>query len=94
MLESRLGTRGGLSRLQCLHNPFNETGVQVDDEHPQEGHLLAGVLKDDPRIVGLTSKAVGGHHHGQVVHIHLGYSHVGWLSEYLERESGCEKRVE
>ena len=66
----------------------------MDDEHPQEGHLLAGVLKDDPRVIGLTSKAVGGHHHGQVVHVHLGYSHVGWLREYLERESGCEKRVE
>lgn len=76
--------QGGLCSLERLHHPFYETGVQVNDEHSQEGHLLSRVLEDDPRIVGLAPKAVGGHHHGQVVHIHLGYSHVGWLSEYLE----------
>lgn len=53
-------------------------------EHSQEGHLLACVLKDDPRIVRLAPKAVGGHHHSQVVYIHLGHSHVRWLREYLE----------
>lgn len=73
------------SVAQCLHHPLNETGVQVNNEHPQEGHLLAGVLKDDPRVVGLAPQAVGGHHHGQVVHIHLGYGHIGWLSKYLKR---------
>lgn len=86
MLESRLGTRGGLSRLQCLHNPFNETGVQVDDEHPQEGHLLAGVLKDHPGVVGLAAQTVGSHDHGQVVHIHLGDGHVGRLGKYLHTQ--------
>lgn len=55
----------------------------MNDEHSQEGHLLPSVLEYDPRIVGLAPKAVGSHHHGQVVHVHLGYGHVGWLSEYL-----------
>lgn len=53
-------------------------------EHSQEGHLLASVLKDDPWIIRLASKAVGGHHHSQIVHIHLGYSHIGWLGKYLQ----------
>lgn len=69
---------------QCLHHAFDEAGVQMNYEHSQEGHLLACVLKDDPRIVRLASKAVGGHHHSQVVYIHLGHSHVRWLREYLE----------
>lgn len=73
-----------LCALQPLHHPFNETGVQVNDEHSQEGHLLAGVLEDDPWVVGLASEAVGSHHHGQVVHIHLGNCDIGWLSKYLE----------
>lgn len=30
-----------------LYNTLNESGVQVNDEHAQEGHLLACVLKDD-----------------------------------------------
>lgn len=53
-------------------------------EHSQEGHLLARVLKDDPWIIRLASKAVGGHHHRQVVYIHLGHSHIGRLGKYLE----------
>lgn len=84
MLDGGFSTRSGLCGLHRLHYPFNETCVQVNDEHSQEGHLLASVLEDDPRIVGLASKTVGGHHHGQIVHIHLGYGHIGWLSEYLE----------
>lgn len=80
----RFSPRGGLCGVRCLNHPFNETCVQVNDEHTQEGHLLAGVLKDDPRIVRLAAKTVGGHHHGEVVDIHLGYGHIGWLSEYLQ----------
>lgn len=53
-------------------------------EHSQEGHLLACVLKDDPWIVRMASKAVGGHYHSQVVHIHLGHSHIRWLGKHLE----------
>ena len=69
---------------QCLHHALDEAGLQVDDQHPQEGHLLARVLEDDPRVVGLAAEAVGRHHHGQVVHVHLGDRHVGRLSEHLE----------
>lgn len=76
--------RAELWSLRCLHHPFDETGVQVNDEHSQEGHLLARVLEDDARVVGLASEAVRSHHHGQVVHIHLGDGDVGWLSKYLE----------
>lgn len=53
-------------------------------KHSQESHLLASVLKDDPWIVGLASKTVGGHHHCQIVYIHLGYSHIRWLGKYLQ----------
>lgn len=68
-----------------LHHPFNETRLQVNNQHSQEGHLLARVLEDDPRVVGLAAEAVGRHHHGQVVHVHLGHGHVGRLSEHLGR---------
>lgn len=34
-----------------LHHPFDKTGIQVHDEHSQEGHLLAGVLEDDARVI-------------------------------------------
>lgn len=77
----------GLNQQQCrpwLHHAFDEARVQMNYEHSQEGHLLASVLKDDPWIIGLASKAVGGHHHSQIVHIHLGYSHIGWLGKYLQ----------
>ena len=55
----------------------------MDDEHPQEGHLLASVLEDNAWVVRLAPQAVGRHHHGQVVDVHLGDGHVGGLSEHL-----------
>ena len=73
------------SAPEASHHSFDEAGLQMHDEHPQEGHLLARVLEDDPRVVRLAAQAVGRHHHGQVVHIHFSYRHVGWLSENLER---------
>lgn len=72
-----------MRREKSLHLPLHETGVQVNNEHSQEGHLFARVLEDDPRVVGLTAEAVGGHHHGQVVHVHLGDRHIGGLSKHL-----------
>lgn len=67
----------------------------MNNEHPQEGHLLACVLKDDSWVIRLASEAVGGHHHGQVVHIHLGYSNVGWLSKHLqEAKTGAKLSVQ
>lgn len=79
--------------VKCLHHAFDEASVQMNYKHSQEGHLLASVLKDDPWIIGLASKAVGGHHHSQVVYIHLGYSHIRRLGKYLEvmkRQSDLE----
>ena len=35
----------------ALYHALHEAGVQVLDEHAQEGHLLASVLKDDPRVI-------------------------------------------
>lgn len=70
-----------------LHHPFDETGIQVNDEHSQEGHLLARVLKDDARVVRLAAQAVWSHHHGQVVHVHLGYGHIGRLCKHLKEKN-------
>lgn len=69
-----------------LQNSIHEAGVQTLDEHPNEGHLLAGVLKDHPGVVGLAAQTVGSHDHGQVVHIHLGDSHIGRLGKYLHTQ--------
>ena len=70
----------------------------MDDEHPQEGHLLACVLEDDAWIIRLAPKAVRSHHHGQVVDVHLGDGHVGGLSENLgatrERATDRERGIE
>lgn len=84
MHDCKCVTGGVPCASQWLHHPFNETSVQVNYEHSQEGHLLARVFKDDPWVIRLTSEAVRGHHHGEVIHIHLGYSYVGWLCEHLE----------
>lgn len=77
-----------------LHHSFHVTGVQVNDEHSQEGHLFARVLKNNARVVRLAPEAVGGHHHGQVVHIHLGDRYVGWLSKHLRMEGGNSTTVQ
>ena len=83
---------------QSLHHTLDEAGVQVDDEHPEEGHLLARVLEYNAWVVRLAPQAVGRHHHGQVVDVHLGDGHVGGLSKHLggtrEREQGRERERE
>lgn len=61
----------------------DEAGVQVHDEYAEEGHLLARVLEDDARVVGLAAQAVGSHHHGQVIYIHLGLTHIHRLGKDL-----------
>lgn len=71
-----------------LHNALNETGVQVNDEHAQERHLLACVLKDDSWVIRLAAEAVGGHHHGKVIDIHLSNRHISRLSKHLGIISG------
>lgn len=82
-LFGKVWLKCALGEIQCLHHPLDETGVQVNDEHSQEGHLFTCVLEDDPRVVRMASEAVGSHHHGQVVHVHLGYGDVGRLGKYL-----------
>ena len=84
----------GLCELIRLHNPLYETGVQVDNEHSEKGHLLACVFEDDPWVIRLTAEAVGGHHHSQVVDVHLSDGHVGRLRKHLECvEEENEQRV-
>lgn len=74
------------------HHPLDEAGVQVDNKQPQKGHLLARVLEDDPRVLGLAPQTVGCHHHGQVIHVHLGLAYVGRLGKDLE-EKGMQRKV-
>lgn len=79
-----LRRRSGTS-LESLH----EGAVVVLDEGADVAHLLAGVLEDDARIVGLAPQAVGRHHHRQVVGVHLRLGRVLRLGEDLSR---MEKR--
>ena len=58
-------------------------GVEMEDKGPQEGHLLAGVVEDDPGLVRRRTQAVWCHDHRQVVHVHLGHLHVLWSAELL-----------
>lgn len=74
---------GGSAGLQ---NSIHEAGVQPLDEHPDEGHLFAGVLEDHPGVVRLAAQAVGSHDHGQVVDVHLGDGDVGRLGKYLQEK--------
>lgn len=63
-------------RASASNQPFDEAGVQVHYQHAKKGHFLACVLKDNARVVRLTAQAVRGHHHGQVVHVHLRSAHI------------------
>lgn len=67
-------------------DPIHKAGVQPLDEHSDEGHLFSGVLKDDPGVVRLAAQTVRSHHHGQVVDVHLGDSHIGRLSKDLYQQ--------
>lgn len=58
------------------NQPFDEACVQVHYKHAEKRHFFARVLKDNARVVGLAAQAVGGHHHGQVIHIHLCSAHI------------------
>jgi len=49
--------------------------IQVQNERSYETHFTTGVFKDDFRVVGETSQAVGRPHHRYVVHVHLRESH-------------------
>lgn len=66
--------------LHCGANgsnqPFDEARVQVYYQHAEKRHFFACVLKDNARVVGLAAQTVGGHHHGQVIHIHLCSAHI------------------
>jgi len=56
----------------------------VLDKRTDKAHLLARVFKYDPWIVGLASKAVWGHNHGQVIHVHLRNDNIFRCSKDLE----------
>lgn len=61
----------------------------MNDEQAEKGHLFPGVLKDDSRIIRLTAQAVGRHHHGQIIHIHLSPTNIHWLSENLDQDTNA-----
>jgi len=63
-------------RASGSDEPFDEARVQVHYQHAKKGHFFARVLKDNARVVRLAAQAVGGHHHGQVIHVHLRSAHI------------------
>ena len=67
-----------------LDYAFHEGRIQVLDQRPDEGHLLAGVVEDDAGIGGGAAEAVGRHDHGQIAGVHLGHRGHLTLREDLQ----------
>lgn len=55
----------------------------MHDEYAEKGHFFARVLKYDAGVIWLATQAVGRHHHGQIVHIHLSLTYIYWLCKDL-----------
>lgn len=55
------------------------------NEHSQERHLFAGVLKYDTGVVWLAPKAIRSHYHSKVVHIHFSDCNIDRLSKNLRK---------
>ena len=66
-----------------LNDSFHERGVQMLNQRPDEGHLLAGVVEDDGRIGRSAPQAVGRHDHGQVAGVHFRDGRHFRLRKYL-----------
>ena len=59
------------------------------NQSPNKSHFFASIFKYDPWILWLTAKAVWGHDHGKVVHVHLCNCSVFISSKYLINWEGC-----